>query len=340
MTIFVRITYCRLILTRNLKMFKGGDDFEGSIDIHGILHDASLHDELRSLGWVEPGAPPPARPAQPKQVNAKAAAGPTLLAVEHDDIEPLDIGSIGIVDEANLTLDENDLQDESLLAEFNIINSEGRNGDDMEQEEQSNKTMEIGNALSADAHKSITSPVVAVQPTSQNSNIPSVEEAKKNAVKYKREGNTTEALKWLRYAKQLESGTFNAPELLQSNAPQQAMPTTGTSTAAPSKATATSRSPTNHVTLAHGTPLARDSEPKSSGKTYDTAGGDLFAPLESAIVEASEAALKEAKAVRDTDKVLAVTRMREYKALQQELAVLQSRRNTPGAAPALFHWQV
>mgnify|MGYP005991017449 CR=1 FL=1 len=323
-------------------MFKGGDDFEGSIDIHGILNDASLHDELRSLGWVESGAPPPARPAQPKQVNAKAAAGPTLLAVEHDDIEPLDIGSIGILDEANLTLNENDLQDESLLAEFNIINGEWGNDADTEQEEQSNKTMEIGNALSADAHKSITSPVVAVQPTSQNSGIPSVEEAKKNAVKYKREGNTTEALKWLRYAKQLESGTFNAPELLQSNAPQQAMPTTGA--AGPSKATtnpsATSRSPPNPVTLAHSTPLASDSEPKSSGKTYSTAGGDLFAPLESAIVEASEAALKEAKAVRDTDKVLAVTRMREYKALQQELAVLQSRRNTPGAAPALFHWQV
>ena len=67
---------------------------------------------------------------------------------------------------------------------------------------------------------------------------------------------------------------------------------------------------------------------------------DPFAPLESAIQEASKHALQQAKLHEKSDPKLAVVHMREYKALQQDMVVLQSRRATPGAGPALFHWAV
>lgn len=66
---------------------------------------------------------------------------------------------------------------------------------------------------------------------------------------------------------------------------------------------------------------------------------DPFAPLEEALTEASTLALREAKRLEKELPRAAVEKLREYKAYQQELVVLKSRRQA-GAQPALFRWQV
>ena len=66
---------------------------------------------------------------------------------------------------------------------------------------------------------------------------------------------------------------------------------------------------------------------------------DRFTPLESALIEASKAALSSAKQLEATDKRKAVDQFKEYKKHHQELTVLQSRREVPGARPALFNWR-
>ncbi|KAJ1423723.1 hypothetical protein B484DRAFT_432562, partial [Ochromonadaceae sp. CCMP2298] len=50
------------------------------------------------------------------------------------------------------------------------------------------------------------SQIAPFPPVSAYSGISAAAEAKQRALRFKREGNNTEALKWLRYAKQIESG--------------------------------------------------------------------------------------------------------------------------------------
>ena len=323
-------------------MFKASEEFEGAIDINHILNDASLHDELASLGWKDHVVKKKtvAKPGKPPKPSATAPPPPTKQ--ESLTLEPLDIGDVGLVDESALTLTEQDMQDEGLLAEFDFINAEanGENEDDSgekEREEEAEESEEEEEDVSqpvlkpaANAAKAPAAAPSQVNRPADNSGIPTVEEAKRNAIKYKREGNTTEALKWLRYAKQIETSAVNSPTL-----PPGAVynpPPTKPTKPAPAASTTASK------------PQATINQASSNVNSYENTSSfstsDPFGPLESAIAEASKSALKEAKALEKSDPKVAVVKLREYKALQQEMAVLQSRRNTPGAAPALFHWAV
>jgi hypothetical protein len=271
-----------------------------------------------------------------------------------DTIEHLDIGSIGLVDE-NMEFTEADAQDEGLLAEFALISGEHAGQQDETEPDieepassvpmQAAPVRQSAPPVQAPVQPRVT-PAAASVPTSvptpaspSTSGIPSVEEAKRNALKFKREGNNTEALKWLRLAKQIENGTFKAsPELAVSPAP----PASTASKAPPKPVAGNVKKPA----AAPAAPTAGMSNPSSTLDDESTSGkavigNDAFGPLESAILEASKAALRDAKyAEREKNTKQAVVKMREYKALQQELTVLQSRRNTAGAAPALFHWEV
>lgn len=340
-------------------MFKGDEDFEGRIDIHSILNDASLNDELISLGWTDMHPAP--KGAAPAATKGKAPPKPSKSVQQvHDEdqlqsdepaIEHLDIGNIGVVDESSLQLTEHDLQDEGLLAEFEYISGGGHAVSSENNEEECESQVEVTSiAITAmvlegkpqaeptpKQKQASTSSVVTGGSTA--SGIPTAEEAKRNAVKCKREGNNAEALKWLRYAKQLESNSLSTPEIpgVVVAAPAvvaKAAPQSGTK--ASTATTATSNAKSKGATV----PAPTQPVYETSQSAKAAISGDAFAPLESAINEASKAALKEAKLCEKSDTKQAVIKMREYKALQQELVVLQSRRQTPGAAPALFHWQV
>ena len=61
--------------------------------------------------------------------------------------------------------------------------------------------------------------------------------------------------------------------------------------------------------------------------------------LESALREAQQQALNEAKRQKGTNDKLAIAKMREYKRYEQELAVLESRKGMIHAEPAPFLWR-
>lgn len=320
-------------------MFKASEEFEGAIDINHILNDASLHDELASLGWRDHTVKKKAVAKPSKPLKPSVAAPPQPTKQESVVMEPLDIGDVGLVDESSLMLTEQDMQDEGLLAEFDFINSEANgeqeDNDDGEEEEQSEDDEEeedysndpVLKPAANNAKAPASRPAADQSQSADGSGIPTAEEAKRNAIKYKREGNTTEALKWLRYAKQIETSAVNSPTL----PPGAALP--------PPKPTNKPAPATSVAIKAQVTPSqATNSVNTSEYASYSAS--DPFGPLESAITEASKSALKEAKALEKSDPKVAVVKLREYKALQQEMAVLQSRRNTPGAMPALFHWAV
>lgn len=136
----------------------------------------------------------------------------------------------------------------------------------------------------------------------------SAEEAKKRAIEAKRAGNTDEALYWFRIAKAQGvvpsgggSGSRMAPSSVQS----------------PARA---SLSP----------------EVTAASLAYDP----NFNPLEKALMEASNKALQEAKALRDKDASKAVVKMREYKQYENELVTLRARKTVAGAIAPAFTWQI
>ena len=100
-------------------------------------------------------------------------------------------------------------KDPELLAQFNELNStaEYASSSDTANEDlkpaPSNISVAITSPYSNDAQSG--SHKTSKEQRSNDSQI-SVEEAKRLALKFKREGNTDEALKWIRYAKKMENG--------------------------------------------------------------------------------------------------------------------------------------
>lgn len=349
-------------------MRRGDDEFEGGIDINSILNDASLHDELISLGWTDmrpaakTAAPPLTTNTPNKPTKPVKYAKEETIDIQADEVivEPLDIGDYGIIDESNLQLTEDDLQDEGLLAEFEYISGGGDSTYEHETDEQHEANIQtVSNGISAitfdstepEQWKPVTKPTskplenksstTAAASSPNATGIPTVEEAKRNAVKFKREGNNAEALKWLRYAKQLEGNTLSTPDIPGTENVISATARSASFQQSGVKATSSAGAKAGQEANAKGQQqTAYEASYSHNSSAKAAMSGDAFAPLESAICEASKAALKEAKACEKSDTKQAVIKMREYKALQQELVVLQSRRQTPGASPALFHWQV
>jgi hypothetical protein len=356
--------------------------FEGGININDILNDASLNAELISLGWGEAPAPVPPPRAMPsynaysQQQRAAPAnsayspAAPTSNKLEKGgyEAENFDYGAIGMIDESTITLTEQDMNDESLLNEFESLNKDG--GDvhtHVEYPAQLTDAFAHLNVASDSAaamestYRSNHYPAAPVQSAPQAPPVapapPSaaVEEAKRTALRHKREGNVTEAVKWLRYAKQLESEEAGGSSINSSRGE----PAPATTSSAPivssssvksrasAPAPAPAPAPTTTAAKSRPAPPLSTQQQQQQGVPISSSSsvpvpplGDPFGPLEGALAEATRDALRDAKAAEKSDPKRAVLRMREYKALAQEMAVLQSRRGLEGARPALFHWQV
>jgi len=312
--------------------------FEG-VDINHILNDKSLYNELIGLGWVDDSVPAPA----PRAMAPRVAPPAATHAAAHADVDIPDISGIGMIDEHQMALTEDDLKDSDLLAEFEGL----QNGDDgawsMESDAAA-ETVDSVPALPVPAPKIAPAPAPApVAPSalapsqpisspaaSTGSGIPTAVEAKQRALHFKREGNNAEALKWLRYVKQIESGGADAvPEEAAVTAVQPYIQTAPRPVSVKVPSQAPARAPS--AVLA---PSATVASPTAEAREVS------WAALEAALTEATKHALKEAKFLNEAgDKKKAVVRMREYKALQQETAVLEARRLTHGAVPALFHWE-
>lgn len=324
----------------------GGEDFEKGIDINSILNDAGLNAELAALGWEEAvGAPatPPAHPPRPRiHVEGKAASGVAHYSSSthqftgsstNQSADPVDIANIGMLEDEDIKLTDDDLQDESLLREFEDLQMGKAISVNIKPPE-AQQSAAASNYQSAAQHAPVQVRTAALQSTTTAGALPPMSapasqaaqgmtavEAKRMAQQYNRQGNKDEAVKWLRHAKMLEKGY--TPESIVSSA-----------SAAAGKVTRAQEREQNALREADSAAQSKISS------LVPLVEGDAFSPLEHALTEAMNRSLKEAKAARSSDPRLAGAKMREYKAYQQELVVLQSRRNTPGAVPACFHWDV
>jgi hypothetical protein len=321
-----------------------------TLDINQILNDVSLNNELLSLGWVDSTPAPAPTAIAPRAASVPPPPAPVYVAAPTAParVDIPDISGIGMIDEHKMALTEDDLQDSSLLAEFEEMQSGDAGAWPAE-----------GAAVTVDSVPALPVPAPAPspptpapapapaaptrapsQPISFGPGIPTAAEAKQQALRFKREGNNTDALKWLRYAKQIESGIVGAvPGEAAVSAAQpiiqpyiQTVPRPVSFRQASSKALALARAPAPALRAPAPAPA-----PAPTAEAFEVS----WAALEAALAEATKYALKEAKFLNDAgDKKMAVVRMREYKALQQESAVLQARRYAAGAVPALFHWEV
>eukprot|EP01041_Mallomonas_annulata_P005978 gene5978-12055_t len=131
-----------------------------------------------------------------------------------------------------------------------------------------------------------------------------------SSLHHKEAGNVAEAFKWLEYA-----------EHLKASLPPSTSTTSHVATYSEPSAAA--------VTVQPQTPV------QNSIKM-----DDAFTPLERVLKDISQIALKDAKQYQEIDKKKALKCFKEYKYYEQELIVLQSRRNIPGAVPPLFQWEM
>lgn len=193
-------------------------------------------------------------------------------------------------------------------------------------------------------------------------------DAKQFAVKLKKAGYQSEAVQWLRYAKQVESGSQILQRVETTPSAVQVSPSAVAQTVS---LVAVDTAPGQPEERAPPPPLmpVRASVPRQEplSGSVKRGPGDVFAPLESALEEAISYHFKKASAAKkdltaligsediteDTLKgksaafmaqrakfrTLASDQMRLYKQYTQELAVLQSRRSIPGVVPPLFRWE-
>lgn len=304
------------------------------IDVHSILNDASLNQELLDLGWgsddpvaVAPPKPVPAARQKAAPLSPPAPEELVMPAVTEEDL--IDVSDIGVVDESAMVLSEEDMNDPELLSMYASLQGHPPPA-------AAPAAPVEPKALAPLVHQETTSSLVTTEEEQAEAaegpgpaNL-SLDEVKQRALKYKREGNNAEALRWYRYVKQMEAARapLSKPAAAKGAvSPMTPQPSTVNEAAAqPKKAPKPTPAPID-------LPIKG---PASSAATVQ----DDFSNLEAALEEASKSSLSAAKALRDAQPKVAIERMRDYKGYQQELVVLRSRRGLPGARPALFRWQV
>lgn len=261
----------------------GLDDFS-SFDMKSLLSDPSLQAELHALGWKE----------ETNLIEAHPIQG--VPAGQHIDLDTL----VGVED-LHVTFEESDMNDPDLLKAYEELASPGS-----KVVTETSGPVSTVNLLNSTVNAASKMP--SQIPLNELDGVSSAE-AKRRACQFKREGNTDEALKWFRYAKQLENTVSPV-------SPGTLLPVAkNTNVVVPTKL------------------VAEKIEPRLPTKVSP------FVALEEAITQASEAALNSAKLLREKDPKVAVEEMREHKRLQQELTVLKARASIPNMQPPLFHWE-
>lgn len=388
---------------------------QNQTDMNDIINDASLQQELLELGWgmdALPAAKPTAKPqlsrptAPPRKATASAGTGAPAPAAGSSDLLQFDtpaidlqsLNNIGEVDESQIQLDEDDLQDPELLSMYSSLAGvdphqdanqvEAAVAEPFPEPEPELLSPTTRSAPLFQEASSVLLPAASVEEErSEEASTPgyadlSIEEMKARALKFKREGNNAEALRWYRYVKQKEMAR-PAQQQQQPPPPRPARQAAAPPIAGPPQSAATPSSssplptasqqspalPSASATAASRRPVSTSTTSSISSLTSMTTVAtarsaassipstmpsakslppqwapssisDGFTALEAALVEASKASLAKAKALRESQPKEAVAKKREYDHYQQELAVLISRREIPGACPALFRWEV
>jgi hypothetical protein len=239
------------------------DDLPKDITIDSLLDDEDLQNELYALGWKDHHSEQQSSKKSTSSVMSSVKSNPKkpesqpidpFAMLETSPIDLHAVSSIGMIDESQLSLNEEDLQDPELLSMYQDL----RGSDDDEEVQdndhprpQSQHFQQVdhyhGKEPTAShptsvSHSVASNPIVQAPkqssiPQSASASVPSfseedviaanheilsssqltAEEATKRALQYRRDGDTTEALKWFRLAKQLE-GAATKPASSSSSA--------------------------------------------------------------------------------------------------------------------------
>ena len=352
--------------TQQRNMFLEQDENEQlqqEFDLTELESDPELNQQLRDLGWeddhhdgnsdLQVSSPPviPLSTKVPVKVVETTTSDPREW--EKNDMEGIDI-----LNDDDIQLTESDMNDPALLDMYHALETEGVTPQESSVH-QYEKTVSVrcrNNTTIKDAERSSSS--------SNNSSStvgttgPSSEDIKTRAMQFYREGKKDEATRWLRVSKLMATGSSYEDASKSLVAP--AVAATSSNTGKPSSVSVPKESPkntpnntvvipssnnkTSHQRLSHPTSSSIISSSGSvsvstSGTTPVASREARFALLETALREAQQQALNEAKQQKGTNDKLAIAKMREYKRYEQELAVLESRKGMVHAEPAPFLWR-
>ncbi len=179
------------------------------IDINLLMSDQSLQQELLDLGWeheVPFLSPSSAPPIKNTAVTSCKVATPSSL------LEPEALLHVSSLDDGStLAFDEQDMNDPELLGMYESLQED----EDLGTSQQRYDLLDFTESITEPKTKPLlqqqppttiltSSSIEVVEDNEPGPTSLDVEEMKARALKYKREGNNAEALRWYRYVKQME----------------------------------------------------------------------------------------------------------------------------------------
>jgi hypothetical protein len=173
-------------------MVKDEEDFDFDANFDDILNDHGLNNELVALGWTDEEC---FQNVFPKNESTKLEQINSVEETLTNCNSTIDISDNSCfsknlldLDESEMTLTAEDMEDPELLAQFSLLH------------QTITKTTPTILQASVPISAVPNTVVISVEPNSTMSGA----EAKSVALKFKREGNDAEALRWYRIAKQKE----------------------------------------------------------------------------------------------------------------------------------------
>ena len=343
------------------------DQLPDEFDLTELENDAVLNQELRDLGWSddheEVNHPPPLPPPNPVTRALSTNVPVNVVTTDSRAWEKQAVEEMDDLNDDDIQLTESDMNDPALLDMYHELETAGESPQKTVHHHE--KTASIRNNDSTTIRKAETSNsnqnsigINSTEGMNLSSIGPSSEEIKSRALQCYRVGKEEEATRWLRVSKLMAAGTSYEDATKSVVAATSAATATSTSTNAgkasskeppkqtsnnnvivPSSSNKTSNqrlpNPTSSSIASSGTVSASSIHTNTPVASRET----RFVLLESALREAQQQALNEAKRQKGTNDKLAIAKMREYKRYEQELAVLESRKGMIHAEPAPFLWR-
>ena len=299
-------------------------------DMEDIENDIELQNELKLLGWSD-DKPPYLSGAERKpriKINEEKKSDSTKRNEADERLVEFAFDNMDLTDDNNIEFSDEDMTDPYLLSQLKSLNPglveesgcvANNSNQKVHDEADSSPTSDrvLTKEITGFSASKPSIPVIA------GINTISADDARAHAVSFHKEGNKAEALKWLKISKSIDN---------------QAM-TSGSEAEHPSDgsmiAHMKSTSPDTAATL-----VDRIKVPQNVPASQASASqGDRFSHLENALNSAMRENLKDAKLLLTSDRRNSANKLRDYKRYQEDLNVLASRRNLPGAEPAPFIWK-
>lgn len=301
------------------------EHLEEAFNMDDLEKDDDLQRELRMLGWQDEVPLQRSPVNQTGQVLKQQKTTPAYIAGE-SEIPKQPVGGsetpppnyfdeVEKTDDSNIDFTDEDMQDPYLLAQLKGLNS------GLVDDGENFNFDEFDNGSSVPDVKPQVKIASVPMDSDVKTDISTADEAKAKAVFYHKEGNKAEALRWLKISKAIDlQGIIPSGDGVTLK--RQQISSSSLRTAGPNLVSE------NKVSLS------------ADRKEITTASlqNDRFSHLESALKSAMRETLKEAQSLLATDKRTSANKLREYKRYQEELNVLASRRDLPGAEPAPFLW--